>query len=112
MYYKYCAKTQCITGVRDTVLIPGPMSVLTAECDSYLGLETSFPHVCPVLTLSPSEIMLAQFLKAVFRHLFSPAAHPNLSRTHDGTPQNFASRKRGTKLYMAINMYLRKIITL
>jgi hypothetical protein len=42
----------------------------------------------------------------VYRKLISPAAHPNLSKTHDGTPQNVASRKRGTKLYMAINMYL------
>jgi hypothetical protein len=42
----------------------------------------------------------------VYRKLFSPVAHPNLSKTHDGTPQNFASRKGGTKLYMAINMYL------
>jgi hypothetical protein len=38
--------------------------------------------------------------------LFSPAAHPDLSNTHDGTPQNVASRKGGTKLYMTINMYL------
>jgi hypothetical protein len=32
--------------------------------------------------------------------------HPNLPKILDGTPQNFASRKGGTKLYMAINMYL------
>jgi hypothetical protein len=43
---------------------------------------------------------------AGFRNLFSPAAHPNLSKTRDGTPHNVASRKGGTKLYMAINMYL------
>jgi hypothetical protein len=42
----------------------------------------------------------------VLRKRFSPAAHPNLSDTHDGTPQSFASRKGGTKLYMTINMYL------
>jgi hypothetical protein len=42
----------------------------------------------------------------VFRKLSSPLAHPNLSRTHDGTPQNLTSRKGGSKLYMAINMYL------
>jgi hypothetical protein len=44
--------------------------------------------------------------KAVFRNIFSLAAHPNLSETHDGTPQNFASLKGDTKLYIAINMYL------
>jgi hypothetical protein len=27
----------------------------------------------------------------VFHNLFSPAAHLNLSKTHDGTPQNVAS---------------------
>jgi hypothetical protein len=37
---------------------------------------------------------------------FSPAVRPNLSKTHDGTPQNFASQKGSTKLCMAINMYL------
>jgi hypothetical protein len=36
---------------------------------------------------------------------FSPAAQ-HVSDTHDDTPQNFASRKGGTKLHMAINMYL------
>jgi hypothetical protein len=30
---------------------------------------------------------------SMFRNHYSPAAHPNLSKTHDGTPQNFASRK-------------------
>jgi hypothetical protein len=44
--------------------------------------------------------------RAVFRKLFSPAEHPNLSKTRDGTPQSFASRKGGTKLHMAINVYL------
>jgi hypothetical protein len=44
----------------------------------------------------------------VIRNLFSPAAHPNLLKTHDGTPQNFALQKRGTKLYKAINTYLQK----
>jgi hypothetical protein len=33
-------------------------------------------------------------------------AYPNLSKMHDGTPQNVASRKGGTKLYMVINIYL------
>jgi hypothetical protein len=42
----------------------------------------------------------------VFRKRFSPAAHPDLSKAHDGTPQNVASRKEGTEVYMAINMYL------
>jgi hypothetical protein len=32
--------------------------------------------------------------------------HPNLSKTHDGTPQNVATLKRSTKLYMAILVYL------
>jgi hypothetical protein len=44
--------------------------------------------------------------RPVSRNLFPPTAHPDLSKTHDGTPQNVASRKGGTKLYMAINMYL------
>jgi hypothetical protein len=43
---------------------------------------------------------------AVFRNPFPPVAHPNLSKTNDGTPQNFSSQKGGTKLYVAINMYL------
>jgi hypothetical protein len=33
-------------------------------------------------------------------------AHHDLSKTHDGTPQNVASQKGVMKLYMAINMYL------
>jgi hypothetical protein len=36
----------------------------------------------------------------VFRNLFPPAAHPYY-QGRDGTPQNFASRKGGPKLYMA-----------
>jgi hypothetical protein len=44
--------------------------------------------------------------RTVFRNQFPPAAHPNLSKTHDGIPHNFTSGKGGTKLYMAINMYL------
>jgi hypothetical protein len=39
--------------------------------------------------------MLGQYAKSLFRNLFSPAAHPNLSKTHDVTPKNVASRKRG-----------------
>jgi hypothetical protein len=50
--------------------------------------------------------MLTSSTTAVLRNLFSPAARPNLSKTHEGTPQNVAPRKWGTKLYMAINMYL------
>jgi hypothetical protein len=42
---------------------------------------------------------------AVFHKLFSSVAHPNLSQSHDRTPQNFASQKEGTKLYMAIHGY-------
>jgi hypothetical protein len=38
--------------------------------------------------------------------IFSPAANPDLSKTHDGTQQNVASRKGSTKLYMNINKYL------
>jgi hypothetical protein len=52
------------------------------------------------------DIDLIYLSKAVFRKLFPPAAHSNLSKTRDGTPQNFASRKGSTKLYMAITMYL------
>jgi hypothetical protein len=33
-------------------------------------------------------------------------AHPSLLKTHGGTPQNVASGKGDTKLYVAINMYL------
>jgi hypothetical protein len=43
---------------------------------------------------------------AVLQNRFSPVAHPNLSETHGGTPQNVASRKVDMKLYVAINMYL------
>jgi hypothetical protein len=31
------------------------------------------------------------FTRTVFHNLFSPAVHPKLSKTHDGTPQNIAS---------------------
>jgi hypothetical protein len=34
--------------------------------------------------------------KPVFRNLFSYAAHHNLPKRHDSTPQNFASRKGDT----------------
>jgi hypothetical protein len=33
---------------------------------------------------------------------------PYLSKTHDGTPQNFTFGKGGVKLYMAITTYLHK----
>jgi hypothetical protein len=39
-------------------------------------------------------------------NLFSLVTYPDLSKTHDGTPQNVASRKR-VRNYVAINMYLR-----
>jgi hypothetical protein len=50
--------------------------------------------------------ILPESYKAVFHNLFLPSAHPNFLKTHDGTPQNFASQKRDTKLYISINMYL------
>jgi hypothetical protein len=42
----------------------------------------------------------------VFHNVFLLAAHPNLSKIHDGTPKNFASLKGCTKLYMAIGICL------
>jgi hypothetical protein len=45
-------------------------------------------------------------LKTVF-HFSSPAAHPNLSKTRDGTPQNVASGNKTMHGHMAINTYLR-----
>jgi hypothetical protein len=45
----------------------------------------------PFSLRSPFCILLSS--SPVFRNLFSPAAHPNLSKTHDGTPQNVASKK-------------------
>jgi hypothetical protein len=59
----------------------------------------------------PQNAFLVLFTP-LFRNCFSPAAHHYLSKTHDGTPQNFASRKVGTKLYMAINMYHMQILAL
>jgi hypothetical protein len=56
--------------------------------------------------ISPGSLQYRLALDQCSETFFSPAAHPNLSKTHDGTPQNFASWKGGTKLYMAINMYL------
>jgi hypothetical protein len=50
-----------------------------------------------------SSLLTLQQCSANF---FPPVAHPNLSSIHYSTPQNFASQKGGTKLYMAINMYL------
>jgi hypothetical protein len=65
---------------------------------------------------SPHHMSLKKFSSLFLSHVlvsycsvpqpFSPVAHHKLSKTHDGTPQNFASRKGGTKLYLAINMYL------
>jgi hypothetical protein len=34
-------------------------------------------------------------LSQCFANFFHPHTHPNLSKAHDGTPQNFASRKGG-----------------
>jgi hypothetical protein len=34
---------------------------------------------------------------------FLPTAHPTLTMAPEGTPQNFASRKGGTKQYVAKN---------
>jgi hypothetical protein len=34
-----------------------------------------------------------QINRTVFRNFYSPVTHPNLLKTHDGTSQNFASRK-------------------
>jgi hypothetical protein len=42
---------------------------------------------------------------AMFREMFSLAAHPDFSNTLDGTPQNVVLRKGDTKLNIAINMY-------
>jgi hypothetical protein len=38
--------------------------------------------------------------------------HTLICLTHDGTPQNFASRKGGSKLYMAININYIQIFAL
>jgi hypothetical protein len=40
-----------------------------------------------------------------YANFFHPR-HTLICQTHDGTPQNFASRKGGTKLYTAINIYI------
>jgi hypothetical protein len=45
---------------------------------------------------------------AVFGNLFSPAARPNLCKTHDAKPQILAQRKGETKLYTAVRTYLHK----
>jgi hypothetical protein len=42
----------------------------------------------------------------MFRNRFSPAAHPNLPKTHDGTPQNVASRRGDMKQNIGINVCL------
>jgi hypothetical protein len=67
--------------------------------------RASYRQTLCVTIISRNMIMFLLY-RAVLRKLFSSAAHPNLSKTRDGTPQNFASRKEGTKLYMAIHMYL------
>jgi hypothetical protein len=56
------------------------------------------PPVCRIVCSS---------LKQCSATFFSPAADPNLSKTHDGTPLNFRLTKSGYKtIYMTINMYL------
>jgi hypothetical protein len=66
------------------------------------------PSVFPFPPVLSDRWLLGDHIQynTAFRNLFSPAAHRNLSKTHGGTPQNFASPKGGTKLYMTINMYL------
>jgi hypothetical protein len=44
--------------------------------------------------------------KTVFHKLPSPAAHPDLLKTHDGTPQTFISMRKGAQNYIAMTMYL------
>jgi hypothetical protein len=41
-----------------------------------------------------------------FRNIFATPAHLDLSITHEGTLENFASPIWGAKLYMAISMHL------
>jgi hypothetical protein len=38
---------------------------------------------------------------------YRPAAAPNLSKTRDGIPQGFTSRRESMKIYVAIKIYLR-----
>jgi hypothetical protein len=76
----------------------------------FLGLASAiiliifFCNVNIILLLDelPSKNYFILHYRVVFRNLF----HPDLSKTHDGTPQIVASRKGCTKLYMAISMYV------
>jgi hypothetical protein len=65
--------------------------------------HTHFLLPCVLHDDPPTSLHSSSSSRPAFRSLFSPVAHPNLSNTHDGTPQNVASRKGGTKLYMATN---------
>jgi hypothetical protein len=72
------------------------------------GVPMYVHHVMKVLRESGGKIPYILHLDttSVFHKLFfSPVVHPNLSKTHDGTPQNVASRTADAKLYMAMNMY-------
>jgi hypothetical protein len=87
----------CLMDTRDSVRSSN------GENDYFLQLST--PENC--LTSRPhkrNQNMLQH--RSVFRNLLLSAAHSNSSKTHNGTPQNVASRKGSTKLYMAINMYV------
>jgi hypothetical protein len=44
------------------------------------------------INITMKSYIVPPYSTAVFSNLFSHAAHPNLSKTHAGTPQNFASR--------------------
>jgi hypothetical protein len=74
----------------------------TLYCLSYRGSSRSNIHFENEVKLSAIPLSMP----VSRNHFFQPAAHPNLSKTHDGTPENFASRNGSTKLYMYINMYL------
>jgi hypothetical protein len=65
--------------------------------------ETDRHGNCAVAMLLNVAVYLARTGNAAFHSLFPPAAHPDMSKTHDGRLQNFASRKGGKKLYMTIN---------
>jgi hypothetical protein len=44
--------------------------------------------------------------RAVYCNLFLPTAHPTLTMAHEGTTQNFALRKGGTKQYVVTKMWI------
>jgi hypothetical protein len=45
--------------------------------------------------------MVFLYTRKVFHNLLLPTAHPTITMPHEGTPQNFALRKVGTKQYVA-----------